>query len=179
MKYETKLLLWAALVALVISLAVAWGCGCTFSFMRLKERFADGAEEKGEEADEDAVEGDEVDQPKPKKAKVPKKPVPTLKNLESASTDLSKKEQELFEDLKNNKLSEKEVMNLVKTGILNEALVEKFLAKLDASAEELASEDAELRTAHKTGGAKAASAKEDEGGVVEGFSADGYGYARF
>lgn len=175
MKYETKLLLWAALVALAISLTVAWGCGCTFSFMRLKERFADAADAADAE-DEHEEDAEPAPKPMPKKSKLaPKKPLPSLKSPVSA--DLSKKEQELFEDLKNNKLSEKEVMNLVKTGILNEALVEKFLAKLDATAEDLAAEDAQMRTESKTGSGSKTAAHDDE--VIEGFSSDGYGYAKF
>lgn len=43
---------------------------------------------------------------------------------------LTPKEKELFEDLKNNRLSEDEIKTLVQNNILNEQLVEKFLDKL-------------------------------------------------
>ena len=44
---------------------------------------------------------------------------------------LNASEQELFEDLTQNRLSEKEIQKLVSAGILTENLVEKFLAKLE------------------------------------------------
>lgn len=52
---------------------------------------------------------------------------------------LSPQEKELFEDLKNNRLSEDDIKTLVENNVLNEKLVEKFLNKLvpaDGSAEE-------------------------------------------
>lgn len=44
--------------------------------------------------------------------------------------DLSAKEKELFENLKENKLSDEEINKLVKAKVLTEDLVEKFLEKL-------------------------------------------------
>ncbi len=44
--------------------------------------------------------------------------------------DLSAKEKELFENLKENKLSDDEINKLVKAKVLTEDLVEKFLEKL-------------------------------------------------
>lgn len=95
-----------------------------------------------------------------------------------ADKAMTPKEQELFEDLKNNKLSEKEIMSLVKSGILNEVLVEKFLAKLDASAAEIRSEDAQLQETVPLSGDKAASAAKADA-AIEGFCSGGYGYAAF
>lgn len=118
-----------------------------------------------------------------------KKAVREISEKAAAKTgrgELSKSETELFEDLKNNRLSENEVMKLVKNGILNESLVEKFLARLDSTAAELAAEDARLRAetaakgaAVKNSAAAVAEAASGKGPVVEGFSADGYGFARY
>ena len=94
------------------------------------------------------------------------------------SGDLSKREADLFEDLKTNKLSEKEIVNLVKTGVLNEALVEKFLSKLDSSASQLALEDERMRGEMKRQPSLAldeATAK----GSVEGFCDMAPGYAKW
>lgn len=49
---------------------------------------------------------------------------------DSTTKPLTPKEKELFEDLKNNRLSEDEIKTLVQNNILNEQLVEKFLDKL-------------------------------------------------
>ena len=49
------------------------------------------------------------------------------------TTDLTDKETELFEDLSNNKLSEDEIMKLVKSGIINDNLINKFLVHIDNS----------------------------------------------
>ena len=94
------------------------------------------------------------------------------------SGDLSKREADLFEDLKTNKLSEKEVINLVKTGVLNEALVEKFLSKLDSTAAQLTLEDERMRSEMKRQPSLAldeATAK----GSVEGFCDMAPGYAKW
>jgi len=53
------------------------------------------------------------------------------------SFDLTPKEKELFQDLRENKLSTEQITDLVKGGILTEQLVEKFLNQLDSSAEEI------------------------------------------
>lgn len=53
---------------------------------------------------------------------------PTL--AEAVSKPLTPQEKELFEDLKNNRLSEEDIKTLVQNNILNEQLVEKFLDKL-------------------------------------------------
>ena len=49
---------------------------------------------------------------------------------------LDKKEEELFEDLRNNKLEDTHVDKLIEEGVLTEELVEKFLAKLDKNNKE-------------------------------------------
>jgi|APGre2960657404_1045060.scaffolds.fasta_scaffold69839_2 hypothetical protein len=92
--------------------------------------------------------------------------------------ELSKREADLFEDLKSNKLSEKEIVNLVKTGVLNEALVEKFLSKLDSSAAQLALEDERMRGEMKR---QPGLAKDDAAaaGSVEGFCNMAPGYAKW
>lgn len=46
--------------------------------------------------------------------------------------DLTKSEQELFEDIKKGKLTDAEVQGMVEDGRLTEELVERFLAHLDA-----------------------------------------------
>jgi hypothetical protein len=43
---------------------------------------------------------------------------------------LSDHEKELFEDLKNNRINETELQKLIDTGVLNNALMDKFLAIL-------------------------------------------------
>jgi len=48
-------------------------------------------------------------------------------------SDLSSKEQELFQDLITNKLSTEQITELVKGGVLTQNMVEKFLDKLDAN----------------------------------------------
>ncbi len=53
----------------------------------------------------------------------PEKPVDT-------KAPLTPQEKELFEDLKNNRLSEEDIKTLVQNNVLNEKLVEKFLDKL-------------------------------------------------
>lgn len=107
-----------------------------------------------------------------------------VKKKDAVNGEMNKKEQELFEDLKNNKLSDKDITNLVKTGILNEALVEKFLAKLDATAADLKLEDAQMRDDAKMGaegrtlaGDTAASAALATN--IEGFCSMAPGYARW
>lgn len=71
----------------------------------------------------------------------------------TSAQPLTPKEKELFEDLKNNRLSEAEITTLVQNNILNEQLVEKFLNKL------VPSDDAEDKD------------------VIEGFASVGNTYA--
>jgi hypothetical protein len=59
----------------------------------------------------------------------------------SERVELSKSEQELFDSLKENTMNEDQVQELVKRGVLNERLVEKFLAKLEMFGEETDIED--------------------------------------
>ena len=57
------------------------------------------------------------------------------KNIEGFADKpaLTPREQELFEDLANNRLSENEVTSLVNSGIINDNLISKFLHQLDAN----------------------------------------------
>lgn len=56
---------------------------------------------------------------------------------ETAETfGMTEKEKELFEDLKDNKLSTQEITDLVKGGVLTEKLVEKFLAELSTQVDD-------------------------------------------
>lgn len=96
-----------------------------------------------------------------------------------AAGDFSKREMDLFEDLKNNKLSEKDIVNLVKTGVLNEALVEKFLSKLDSTAAQLALEDEKLRGDLKRAPTSLANDDAAAAGAVEGFCSMAPGYAKW
>ncbi len=50
-----------------------------------------------------------------------------------SSAPLTPQENELFEDLKNNRLNEEDIKTLVQNNVLNEKLVEKFLDKLASS----------------------------------------------
>jgi hypothetical protein len=46
-------------------------------------------------------------------------------------SDMSAQEEELFEDLKQNKLSEQDIKKLIEEGMLNDSTIDKFLKKLD------------------------------------------------
>jgi hypothetical protein len=61
------------------------------------------------------------------------------------ANELRPKERELFEDLKNDKISKEEMTKLVKSGILNEELINKFLKNLDSTAAELQEEDKRVK----------------------------------
>lgn len=54
------------------------------------------------------------------------------------SSELSSKEQELFQDLISNKLSTDQITDLVKGGVLTQKMVEKFLQKLDVNMDSVA-----------------------------------------
>ncbi len=67
---------------------------------------------------------------------------PAMENFEvdeefEGDGDLSQRELELFNDLKENKLSTEEITELVKGGVINEKLVEKFLQKIDQNLEDV------------------------------------------
>lgn len=194
-----------ALLLVAIAAMIFIGCGCRGAMTR--ETFADAAAAAGAdakpkaaakdaEADDDDGEDDAALTPDAEKAAkdlldtIEKRAAAKAKKTEAVKKDaeikgeMTKKEQELFEDLKNNKLSDKEITNLVKTGILNEVLVEKFLAKLDATAAELKLEDAEMRETGKkmgdtrtlAGDAAAAAALATS---IEGFCSMAPGYAKW
>jgi hypothetical protein len=106
---RTSLLLTASVVLVVAIFAFSFfGCSCWKTKL--------------------AMEGFEVEKPVvPVKPAMPAKPV-------DPKAPLTPQEKELFEDLKNNRLSEDDIKTLVNNNVLNEKLVEKFLDKLaDAS----------------------------------------------
>lgn len=51
--------------------------------------------------------------------------------------ELSQRELELFNDIKENKLSTEEITELVKGGVINEQLVEKFLQRIDQNLDDV------------------------------------------
>lgn len=55
---------------------------------------------------------------------------PIFKSDKPGDSALSPSEKELFEDLKNNKVSDKEINSLIQKGTLNEGLIEKMLSQL-------------------------------------------------
>lgn len=195
--------LWLALTSIALLMAIGafilMGCGC--SVLPEKEGFEDKpapepeaeAEAEPEPEPEAPAKQETSSADKPNSIDIPikkiiaqaaaesaaaKKATATATEAKPADKAMTPKEQELFEDLKNNKLSEKEIMSLVKSGILNEVLVEKFLAKLDASAAEIREEDAQLQETVPLSGDKAASAAKSDA-AIEGFCSGGYGYAAF
>jgi hypothetical protein len=82
--------------------------------------------------------------------------------VKTETSDLSPKEQELFEDLKDNKLSTEQITELVKGGVLTEALVEKFLLQLDAPVDTVSNTDEK---------------NEEKEDFIEGFTSTGNRYA--
>jgi hypothetical protein len=86
---------------------------------------------------------------------------------ENYSNGLSSKEQELFEDLKENKLSTEQITDLVKGGVLTEKLVEKFLNELNVPVEENVKEVDIPSKKNK---------KDDE---IEGFTVGGSFFAKY
>lgn len=85
-----------------------------------------------------------------------------------ASPSLTDKENELFQDLKENKLSTEQITDLVKGGVLNERLVEKFLSELNAHVDD---------NTPKASGISALPVEKDESGI-EGFTCGGTEYAQ-
>lgn len=108
MKRSTILLVLSSLLLVSIFVFIFFGCAC---WRKTKEGFADAKKKEPE-----TKKNEEGDKPKEEKPK-----------------GLTPQEKELFEDLKNNKLSEDEVKTLVQNNILNQELVEKFLDQLSAS----------------------------------------------
>lgn len=87
--------------------------------------------------------------------------------------DLTQKEKELFEDLKDNKLSTEEITDLVKGGVLTEKLVEKFLAQLNVQVED---DPTPSKKDSKTVKPKASEDETDTG--IEGFMSGASQFAR-
>jgi Na+-transporting methylmalonyl-CoA/oxaloacetate decarboxylase gamma subunit len=108
MSREAILILLCILLSISLLVFVMFGC------RRTTERFTD--------AEVDA-ESEPAPTVAPSTTAAPKK--------STASATLSAKEQELFSDLMNNKISDDDVKSLIKEGFLNEKMVEKFLEKLE------------------------------------------------
>lgn len=89
-------------------------------------------------------------------------------NSGNVSVNLTSKEKELFEDLKDNKLSTEQITDLVKGGVLTEKLVEKFLSVLNVPAADNAKE-VDMKPKKK---------QEDEDGI-EGFVVGTNNFAKF
>lgn len=95
----------AILLVVLLFLSVLWGCACK-----------DKDNEEGFENIMDTEDG-----------------LPPLEPISGVSdTILTAKEKELFEDLRANKLNDKEIHDMVKSGELTENTIEKFLANLDS-----------------------------------------------
>lgn len=93
------------------------------------------------------------------------------KKEEVGATDLSDKEKELFEDLKENKLSNEQITELVSGGVLTEKLIEKFLNQLNVTPED---------GKPTTSTTKAPPVhKDEEEFTIEGFSANQSMFAKF
>jgi hypothetical protein len=95
--------------------------------------------------------------------------------------DLSPTEKELFEDLKNNKLNNEQISDLVSGGVLTEKLVEKFLAQLNITPDESPAEHTSSTMNKKKESKRLPDPKEDaeEEFVVEGFTGNTFASARF
>lgn len=114
MKRTTLLLTVSAALVISILLFTFFGCACKKTPFHM-EGFADAAA---------AVE----------KPKTPSDPTDADADVDM-NAPLTPKEKELFEDLKENRLSENDIKTLVQNNVLNEKLVEKFLNKLADSEE--------------------------------------------
>lgn len=93
-------------------------------------------------------------------------------DVEQMSAELTPRERELFEDLKDNKLTNEQIGELVSGGVLTEKLVEKFLDQLNS-----APVDDAPSSASKKKAAKIADPVPEED-AVEGFTGS-VAYAKF
>lgn len=119
-RMQLSYLLLGAILAIFIAVAVGFGCRCgrmPWEGFKAGDA-ADGGKEEGG-ADTKTAAG--------KRATAP--------------PALNTKEQELFDNLTKNRLSDKEIEKLVRAGILTENLVEKFLSKLDKDADPVTKPD--------------------------------------
>lgn len=91
----------------------------------------------------------------------------------SASADLTDKEKELFEDLKNNKLSTERIGDLVTEGVLTQELVEKFLNQLNITPDDTPSRSDDKKDNNRTTNNTVSNEKEEDF-TIEGFTAGGY-----
>lgn len=106
---KTAIVLISAILALAIILFVYLGCACRKPW----EGFEDGQATKPD---------------------VASKPVAADAAAPSES-NLTPKEKELFEDLKENRITDQRLSELIKNGTINEKVVTKFLNQLTSSAD--------------------------------------------
>ena len=92
---------------------------------------------------------------------------------DGSNDGLTQKEKELFEDLRNNKLKDKEINELIQGGTLNETVLEKFMAALNTN---LQVQSAMKSAATET--FKDQKKEDKEGFVIEPFTGGGYARAR-
>lgn len=112
MKRGTILITLSVVLVVAILAFTFFGCACWRKHFGM-EGFADAPEKKPTPKAEE-----HTPETKPKTPVVDK------------NAPLTPQEKELFEDLKNNRLSEEDIKTLVENNVLNEKLVEKFLDKL-------------------------------------------------
>jgi hypothetical protein len=101
----------------------------------------------------------------------------TQKEEETFQAELDDKEKELFEDLKENRLSNEQISELVSGGVLTERLIEKFLNQLNVTPED-GKETTTSSTATKPTTTTTTSSNEEEF-TIEGFSANQSMFAKF
>lgn len=90
-----------------------------------------------------------------------------------ATSELTNREKELFEDLKNNKLSTEQIGELVSEGVLTEKLVEKFLNELNITPDDTPS-TAKREGENNVNNRITPTIKDEEEFTIEGFTAGGY-----
>jgi FtsZ-interacting cell division protein ZipA len=146
-------------LVLIIALIAFLMFGC-INITYTVEDFKDMAASK---KDKDVDDDDEDDVPS----------IGSRKDVGDAS--LTAKEKELFEDLKNNKLSTDEITDLVKGGVLTEKLVERFLSQLNAQVDDVPAPPVSSSSSNSKKASKATKDVEDD--VVEGFQCGEKEYA--
>lgn len=104
-------------IVLLVLVLVTIGYGCSFKF----EGFEDGHKAEDEEDEED-----EEEEKKPAARASPASPART------EPTALTPKEKEMFENIKNGTLTDKDIQTFIAEGKLTEKMVEKFLEHIDA-----------------------------------------------
>jgi len=126
--------LYIALALLVLMILFAFlGCRCSVRMPWVKENFAGAVEEKTEQAEtkEEEGEGEEKEDEDEEEEE-------QHESSPSEEKPITPKQLELFNDLKDSKLSDDEIKKLIDEGILTNDLMEKFLSMLDGNAESAA-----------------------------------------